>query len=546
MMVTVILGARPSLPAGELRTQLMRAAPRFGWTCGDHDDGSAHCSTSFGREVLLIGRSAGEVVIVPLRQLDDESIPGAPRRGCAIVIGTPTSEDQALCEQIACAVALALAGTEPETAVARFGEGMPWLDAEEIACLDRKVHDGQTIAAALAAPATPCQTACTGDAHAAAGSVDLAELPYDDLLPHQRSERLGFDIVGLAEIEAGIAEAMSDDPSEHLARLLDQSLPPPFFRELPRRDRLPTIVPLFAAHRLDIDWDMLAEGLASIDDEGEWQVAAQGPDRGRITGRGCAISISHAPAPLPAWMVERALYRSFWCEPGEGLRNLRRHAGHAVIACDLDTEVGEFVDIRQSAKVMAMVLAVVAQGALAQEAFCGVYLPAHSCAYTAGDLPALVSPLANDEVPMRLFLWTAFHSTEADAVSLSTAGMLPFVGREVEAWNAPGTLDFVAEKLNEVMRYLLIEGPVIRHGDTFGDDVGDLSVRIWHDESAEPSRQNPVPVLLMELAGPPVSSVPHPDPVPGTWPATILHSRQPPIGFAAQRRVPGGFGRKGL
>ncbi|SLK05643.1 DUF4261 domain-containing protein [Novosphingobium mathurense] len=546
MTVTVILSARPSLPAGELRTQLMRAAPRFGWTCGDHDDGSAHCSTAFGREVLLIGRSAGEVVIVPLRLLGDEPIPGAPRQGCAIMIGTPTSEDQALCERIVCAVALALVETEADTAVARFGEGMPWLDAEGIARLDRKVHEGQAIAVAATALAMPCRPPSSGDALAAAGRADLADLPYDDLLPYQRSERLGFDIIGLAEIEAGIAEAMSGDPSEHLARLLDQSLPPPFFRELPRRDRLPTIVPLFAAQGLDIDWDMLVEGVASIDDEGAWQVLPEGPDRGRIAGRGCTISVSHTSVPLPAWMVERALYRSFWCEPGEGLRTLRRHAGHGVIACDLDTEIGEFVDIRQSAKVMAMVLAVVAQGALAQDAFCGVYLPAHSCAYTFGDLPTLVSPLASDEVPIRLFLWTAFHSTEPDAVSLSTAGMLPFVGREVEAWNAPGTLDFVAGKLNEVMRYLLLEGPVIRHGDTFGDDAGDLSVRIWHDESGEPSRQNPVPVLLMELAGPPVSDAPHPDAVPGTWPATALHSRQPPIGFAAPRRVPGGFGRKGL
>ncbi|HEX4847477.1 MAG TPA: DUF4261 domain-containing protein, partial [Novosphingobium sp.] len=251
------------------------------------------------------------------------------------------------------------------------------------------------------------------------------------------------------------------------------------------------------------------EGLDVIDPEGRWQVRASGAATGTVHGRGCTLGIDFSAVPMPAYLPELALWRSFWVRSGEPLRALRRHGAYVTIGCDLDCEAAEFVDIRQSAKAMCLALAVIAKFGPCV----GVMNAAQNCVYTEDQLDMLVGPLGSDEVSIKLFLWTAFHSTSDDAVSLSTAGLLPFVGREVECWNAPGTLDFVGNKLNGVLRYLLINGPVIRNGDTIGEVEGDRSIRIYHGESDDRSaRPHSVPVLYMEFEGPGGASAPRPDP----------------------------------
>nr|WP_256869338.1 DUF4261 domain-containing protein [Sphingobium lactosutens] len=128
--------------------------------------------------------------------------------------------------------------------------------------------------------------------------------------------------------------------------------------------------------------------------------------------------------------------------------------------------------------------------------------------------------------------------------------MLPFAGFEVELWNAPGTLEQVAERLNGVLRYLLINGPVITHGDTIGDHASDRSTRCFLGDSRADRGDRSVPAMLLEFDAPevarPKADLPRPDvtpPSPQQQPSPP-RARPTPSGFG--RRAPGSFGRKGL
>ncbi|WHO39302.1 DUF4261 domain-containing protein [Sphingobium sp. AP49] len=136
--------------------------------------------------------------------------------------------------------------------------------------------------------------------------------------------------------------------------------------------------------------------------------------------------------------------------------------------------------------------------------------------------------------------------------------MLPFTGYEVELWNAPGTLEQVAERLNGVLRYLLINGPVISHGDTIGDHAADRSTRCFLGDSRADRGADVVPAMLLEFDGvsgdtavrpradlpQAASAIAPPIPAAASAPAMPAPSRATPAGLG--RRAPGGFGRKGL
>lgn len=552
MLTWIVLGTRPRFPAGVLRGALSRAVPKLRWTCGEDDDGTPDCAAPMRRDTLITGRSGTASVQIALHA-EDRTEDGVQLQ--ASVMGC---DDTLLRDRILTALAGTFATLDRPGMHVRFAATQGWLNAagaERAAVLVLEGEELAAIAPALAVTHEPMLEAIEAPTAAPApspspaaqsgtgGPSQLAHLPFDDLLPQERSARMGIDVIGLAETEASVAHALFSGPRAAMADTIGWPEPPPFFAEAPRRDRLPTLVLLFdEAPR--IDWSIVAEGLTAIDGEAEWRIHANSPHEARLTGRGGTICLSWQAEALPAWMIEKAIWRSFWCRPGSTLRRLRRHRGYLSLTCDLDTAAAEYIDVRQSAKALSMVLAIAAKSGPCT----GVFNAAHGCAYTADQLDMLVGPLAEDEVPIKLFLWTAFHETKGDAVSLSTAGMLPFVGREVETWNAPGSLAYVGDKLNQLLRYLLIEGPVIRHGDTIGETAGEQTLRVCHGESREASRPGPVPVLLMEFAGP-ANGTPRPDPVPIASAPTVI--APPPAvnartGFGSLRRTTGNFGRKGL
>lgn len=524
-------------PAGLLRGLLGKHLPQFNWTCGEDDDGSAHCRFAMNRPVLLRGSRGGDGLFITVRAAE-EPLPDAPHsHAFHVSVERPASEP----DLIEAVIALAFSEAEPDCRC-QPGAGQAWLEPHQTKRLaDDVIANGGRFTNASTGSNTAAPAAAAPSSGPNARS-ELARLPFDDKLPAERSAVLGFDVIGMARMEESMADVLHNQMgSSALAEISGIAAPPAFARELPSRDRLPSLVILFSAAPV-IDWAKVQEGLDVIEPEGRWQVRQSGPQAGTIHGRGCTLTIDFSAVPLPAYLPELALWRSFWIRPGEALRRLRRHAAYVAIGCDLDCETAEFTDIRQSAKAMTLALAVIAKSGPCA----GVMNAAQNCIYTVDQLDMLVGPLGNDEVSIKLFLWTAFHSTTDDAISLSTAGLLPFAGREVECWNAPGTLEFVGNKLNGVLRYLLINGPVIRSGDTIGDEPGDRSIKIYHGESDDRSaRPHSVPVLYLEFEGPGGTSAPRPDPAVPAMPAPVQRSAPVVAGFG-RRAAGGGFGRKGL
>jgi hypothetical protein len=115
--------------------------------------------------------------------------------------------------------------------------------------------------------------------------------------------------------------------------------------------------------------------------------------------------------------------------------------------------------------------------------------------------------------------------------------------------------------MSAVLRHLLINGPVIGHGDTFGQREGDHILRCFLGDSRAQrpySPGAPLPALLLEFAksaGQPANRdqriAPPAPPVANAAPADQPYDRHsanplrtgPPV-FG--RRSPSGFGKRGL
>jgi hypothetical protein len=121
-----------------------------------------------------------------------------------------------------------------------------------------------------------------------------------------------------------------------------------------------------------------------------------------------------------------------------------------------------------------------------------------------------VGHLHKNQIPLMLWTWTAPDSMVKDSVSMSTGGMRPFLGYEVEVWNAPGEPAWVGDKLSEVLNYLLHVGPVVKDGDTFGESKGDRSIRGFFGTTKAQRGDTSVKALMLEFEGP-GSASPHAD-----------------------------------
>ena len=548
-MAIILLGADGIFPAGALRACLQSHLPEWRWTCGEEDDGVAGRILPWRASQFIRGRALDHSapVYVELRW-QDRPLAGrqAPMHSAHVTVGQPTTEDARLADQIIALIASALLDAQHGHGWAQLAEGGSWLRAEEATRLTRLVIGGEplSIAAGLGKPAsdTGNDTASTTDP----AGPQLANLPFDDLPPAQRSAALGVDTLALAGVERAFAEVLASDAT--LAPLRDAvpfATPPAYAHESPSAGRLPTLVLLFTRPP-QIDWAALGEGLRLADPAGDWSV--QGADgAGEARGVDAALRLCTQATPMPAWLVEPALDRSFWVRGGDALSDLRRHRVTLTITPVINCAAAGPDATRAVAKAMVMALALLARNGPCA----GVYNAATAAIFTAEDLDRLVAPLGMGEVSIPLFIWTAFHATAKDAVSLSTAGMMPFIGMEVEAWNAPGDLDYVGEKLNGVLRYLLLNGPVIAHGDSIGESEGDYSLRCFLGDSRAERPYTPgapVPALLLEFAGP-AARPPQPDrpvsmaaPAPAAPPAPKAEPKPPAFG----RRNPPSFGRKGL
>ncbi|MDE2405057.1 MAG: DUF4261 domain-containing protein [Sphingomonadales bacterium] len=519
-MAIITLSAGTCLPASALGVALAEALPRWRWTCGDDIVGGGGLQ-AWRRHQMICGRADDEPLFLELDWRDEPwagPSPQPPRHVAHLVLGRPTTDERAIAERLLVVVATEILRTDAGgNARVRFEDDGPWLDLATLEDLAPLLAQGERLV-------IEDQGNGNRDEDEPEAGATGRHRPFDDMPPHERSALLGRDVIVEAQAQRALARTQG-----RMGLSADRDPVPDFLDETPRADRLPTLAVLFDAAPA-FDRALLAEGLALLDPHGGWEV---GEEHGLTIARTprFAVTLAWRPEPLPEFLVELALWRSFWCTGGENLRRIRRHGGHLAITCDLDT-AGRPEEARQAAKAMALALAVAAR----DDALAGFYNAAHDCVWASGDLNRLTNPLGADEVPIPLFVWTTFHDTAPDAVSVSTAGMLPFTGYEIEAWNAPGSVDWVGKRLSDVLRYLLAHGPCVGHGETIGRSLGDRGVRCFHGASRA-ERDSEVAALLLEFSGPPGDEAGQP---PIAAPPAIRPSvAGPPRRFT-------GFGRKGL
>lgn len=467
------------LPAGRLRAVLAQALPARRWICGEDDDGSPGLTVALRGHLLICGRGDGAPIFVELRCIDapcDAPGQSLPPHAGHILLHAPTTDRRDEADLVTALVVEALMGPDAGGAWCRLAPEGGWLAAAGMEDLLSRIRAGETLASAAAAPGLP-------------------------------------------------------------GRAPPRPAAPAFHHELPRADRLPTLLVLGTAGMAltTPDWVTIGEGADYCDPGGNWRVEPRGDGGALLIGRGGRITVTPDTRPMAADWFASALERSFWLQGGQG-EALRAHVACMTIGCDIDTTAAGALATRQIAKVMTMVLLLLAQGMEGPGHLVGLGNVAHAALFPPRHMETFAQALSDDEVPVQLFIATAFHATTPGAISMSTAGLMPFVGSEVEAWNVPGDVTLVGERLGNVLRYLLMQGPVLRHGDTLGHSSGDRAIRVLMGPSRaqRPYAQGQtIPALWLEFG----EARPYPMRAPS--------GRVEPALSGGMRR-PGGFGRKGL
>jgi hypothetical protein len=333
-----------------------------------------------------------------------------------------------------------------------------------------------------------------------------------------------------ADLELSFAQAVTQVMGADFAKQAGYAPPPFYTEEEPRADRLPTMI-LALEGSISFDWSQL-DDIAQFDRGGGWKIEGRPDGSGRITGRGATILIDASQDPVPSYCIDNALARSFWFKGGR--QAFARQSASLIITCDLDSRAAPFEDVRETAKVMTLVIGLLSRSA-------GVLALFNAGINTLLDPAAIesqVGHLHKNQIPLMMWTWTAPDSMVENSVSLSTGGLLPFLGYEVEVWNAPGTAEWVGDKMSHILNYLLQEGPVVTDGDTFGEQPGERAIRGFFG-TTRANRANKVQALMLEFDTP-GTFAPRPDPLPMRAP---VKDSIPPTAFG---RRAGGFGRRGL
>ncbi len=478
-MPTLLFSQHVAFPIGSLRTTLARYCDGYKWRCGEEDNGGPDQMGSFGRSDIVMGRADADIVMVTLTTRHDPLGPPAPPHQWALEVSSPTTDDERLANHLLGIICSTLMMPDAERAFCRLTPDGRWLRATEVIDAIDDVLRGKPLSeieSGLAMPDTGGR--CAGLAPDTGGR-------YAGLAPDQA--------MMLASTDETMARILHEQGMGSIADGMGLTEPPHFAGELPQANRLPTLV-LLSTSPLFIDWAKTAEMLHAIDKDGDWQVAADGPTSGRLTGRGAVVTISCADQPLPAYLTTQGLAREHFLTPAMRAE-VMSHRAWTAFDIAFDTRAAGFIATRQTAKAVAMAMA-----PLATNPTCvGLFNAGLGVARPAERVRDSIGALLDNEVPIGIWIWAAPDSSVTDAVSISTSGMRPFVGYEVECWNAPGTIAVAAERLNGVLRYLLINGPVIEHGDTIGIETGDKSTRCFHGVSNAQRAEEGVPTLLLEF-----------------------------------------------
>lgn len=204
------------------------------------------------------------------------------------------------------------------------------------------------------------------------------------------------------------------------------------------------------------------------------------------------VTVMFIDKPLPADAWQGAAENSVtWREAKDVVHHTRAHAIVALLqeTTDHGAALNGAVAVTMLAGVLAQRLPVVA--AIFTEA--QTIVPGNEAARSA-------AALAGGQLPVNLLVGLSFLRGPAlpdghPTMAALTTGLLPFVGREIELAPTPLQPVEIARRLLGLGQYLIVQGPVIKDGETVGlTESEKIRVRF-----APAGQRAGVPVMLMSL-----------------------------------------------
>lgn len=459
-MPTIVFSKSVSLPIAPLREMLTKHLPLYTWRIGERDTGGDKQMGEFEPHQLIAGRSPSTVIFTELTAHQEQLRTPAPPHQWHLQVGTPTTELQPIADRVTlvvCAISMIL---DEHFARCQLKPGGPWLSAEDLARVLKLVNSGETIdiADGLGIPAAHfggapesrrVESSPANPALAAIAAVPLAAPP----LPPQA---IGF-----------AAPSLNDRVLPPLVLLLDDSFTP--------------------------DWDHALQVAQIVDRDGDWSMQVNG-NEAVFEGRDTRIMAVLRPSKVPHAQVNDALGRSRWL-PNDPAA-LAGHSRHLSVGCPLDTGETDYETVRQVATAITGIFGALGRGA----GVVALHNSGTGTLFAPSDAGPFVADLGSHELPVHLWVYTCAHDLTDGNICLSTSGLFPFLGHELEVWNAPITRDEASERVMQTIIYLLQRGPVIGHGDVAGKTRGDRSIRCFKGPSRV-DRAVPVEALFLEFAG---------------------------------------------
>jgi hypothetical protein len=447
--MAIITFSKPvGFPTAPLRDLLQKHLPLFKWQCGEHDMGGEKEMGRFDDHMLIVGRSSSTAIFTELRRVESPFPGAAYPHAWHLQIGAPTTELQPVADRVTLIIGMTVMILDEQDALCQLRPGGNWLTAQDLLRVFKVVLGGESIALA-----------------------DGLGIPPDRLAASDRP----------STPERMPPERMPDAPT--LGR------DPP--RDVARRMLAP--MALMIERNLRPDWATIERFARELDPDGRWSHQALG-DMDVLAGRGVRVMAHTKGDPVPAYVYQDAFTRSFWFTGDRSA--IAAHRRHMTVACALDTAGADWVSIRQTAKIVTLVTGMLARlpGVIA------VYNMDTGTIFEPARVGEFLGILGRNQLPVLLWTWTQWHSLVDGDVSMSTSGLMPFLGHELELWNAPLSAEEVRDQVSDLIIYLLDAGPTIGHGDTAGRTRGDQSIRCFLGPGRA-GRDTPVQALFLEFAG---------------------------------------------
>jgi Domain of unknown function (DUF4261) len=228
------------------------------------------------------------------------------------------------------------------------------------------------------------------------------------------------------------------------------------------------------------------------------EIEAVSPSRS-LPGEALVLTVSHAPVtvmfidqPLPRDAWEAAAAGSIvWPGAAAAMEGARAHVIVALL-----NDAKDHASALNGASAVTMVA-----GALA------ALLPVAAAVFTearsivkGGGITEMAARFAQGQVPDLLWTSMSFRPGAAlrdgrPSTAAMTTGLAAFIGREIEFLPAPLTPAEIAQRLIGLCQYLIVNGLVIKDGETVGL-TKDEKIRVRYTMRSTPPA---TPVLLMSL-----------------------------------------------